>query len=303
MPTSHAGGHISDGFGHGPPPGDCRPPHAISLGREAQGGCPRGPVARIWRPAVVSASAASQRLAWNQAMTLSRRDRNSPSPGSSWRSSGAIDQTIVSTALPRIVEDLGGLERYAWVFTAPRRLDGAGARLRSSPTWQPQGDAHGRGRVPDRLVPVRAGGRVQDPARARRRHEPAHRVPGRPDRRRRPVQHGVHHHRRPLPTRRAREVPGHRQRCVRHRQRAGSPAGGYLTDNATTSSRHPGLALGVLRQRAVRRGGGLVRRHAHAPPGPTASAAARPGGGGAAHQGAGGRLCSSTAPSTRGARR
>ncbi len=31
---------------------------------------------------------------------------------------GALDQTIVSTALPRIVEDLNGLERYAWVATA-----------------------------------------------------------------------------------------------------------------------------------------------------------------------------------------
>lgn len=31
---------------------------------------------------------------------------------------GALDQTIVATALPRIVEDLGGLERYAWVATA-----------------------------------------------------------------------------------------------------------------------------------------------------------------------------------------
>jgi len=30
----------------------------------------------------------------------------------------AIDQTIVATALPRIVEDLGGLSRYAWVITA-----------------------------------------------------------------------------------------------------------------------------------------------------------------------------------------
>jgi EmrB/QacA subfamily drug resistance transporter len=30
----------------------------------------------------------------------------------------AIDQTIVATALPRIVEDLDGLERYAWVITA-----------------------------------------------------------------------------------------------------------------------------------------------------------------------------------------
>ena len=31
---------------------------------------------------------------------------------------GAIDQTIVSTALPRIVEDLDGVNRYAWVATA-----------------------------------------------------------------------------------------------------------------------------------------------------------------------------------------
>jgi EmrB/QacA subfamily drug resistance transporter len=30
---------------------------------------------------------------------------------------GALDQTIVSTALPRIVEDLTGLDRYAWVAT------------------------------------------------------------------------------------------------------------------------------------------------------------------------------------------
>ena len=31
---------------------------------------------------------------------------------------GALDQTIVSTALPRIVEDLQGLQRYDWVATA-----------------------------------------------------------------------------------------------------------------------------------------------------------------------------------------
>ena len=30
----------------------------------------------------------------------------------------ALDQTIVGTALPRIVASLGGLEHYAWVVTA-----------------------------------------------------------------------------------------------------------------------------------------------------------------------------------------
>ena len=30
----------------------------------------------------------------------------------------ALDQTIVATALPRIVSDLGGLTQYSWVFTA-----------------------------------------------------------------------------------------------------------------------------------------------------------------------------------------
>ena len=30
----------------------------------------------------------------------------------------ALNQTIVATALPRIVGDLGGMEHYSWVFTA-----------------------------------------------------------------------------------------------------------------------------------------------------------------------------------------
>ena len=29
-----------------------------------------------------------------------------------------LNQTIVATALPRIVADLGGLEHYSWVFSA-----------------------------------------------------------------------------------------------------------------------------------------------------------------------------------------
>src|SRR6185312_9064459 len=31
---------------------------------------------------------------------------------------GALDQTIVGTAMPRIIADLQGLDHYAWVFTA-----------------------------------------------------------------------------------------------------------------------------------------------------------------------------------------
>ena len=30
----------------------------------------------------------------------------------------ALDQTVVATALPRVVADLGGFDRFAWVFTA-----------------------------------------------------------------------------------------------------------------------------------------------------------------------------------------
>jgi len=30
----------------------------------------------------------------------------------------ALDQTIVGTAMPRVIAELQGLEHYAWVFTA-----------------------------------------------------------------------------------------------------------------------------------------------------------------------------------------
>src|SRR5690606_32423150 len=52
-------------------------------------------------------------------MTLSPRDRTFTVIGILLAMFlGAIDQTIVATALPAIVEDLGGLDRYAWVFTS-----------------------------------------------------------------------------------------------------------------------------------------------------------------------------------------
>ena len=52
---------------------------------------------------------------------------------------GALDQTIVSTAMPRIVAQLQGLELYAWVTTV---------YLLSStvmvPIWGKLGDLYGR---------------------------------------------------------------------------------------------------------------------------------------------------------------
>ena len=51
----------------------------------------------------------------------------------------AVDQTIVSTALPTIVGDLGGLDRLSWVVTAYLLTsDGLGSDLRQA------GDVHGR---------------------------------------------------------------------------------------------------------------------------------------------------------------
>jgi MFS family permease len=42
----------------------------------------------------------------------------------------ALNQTIVATALPRIVGDLGGVEHYSWVFSA--YMLGATVRRRST---------------------------------------------------------------------------------------------------------------------------------------------------------------------------
>src|SRR3954452_4505577 len=51
----------------------------------------------------------------------------------------ALDQTIVATALPRIVSDLGGLTSYSWVFTAYML-----ASTVTVPLYGKLGDVHGR---------------------------------------------------------------------------------------------------------------------------------------------------------------
>ncbi|MFB4312117.1 MFS transporter [Actinomadura sp. GTD37] len=54
----------------------------------------------------------------------------------------ALDQTIVSTALPTIVSDLGGLNHLAWVVTAYLLASTA-----STPLWGKLGDQYGRKRL------------------------------------------------------------------------------------------------------------------------------------------------------------
>src|SRR6058998_72923 len=51
----------------------------------------------------------------------------------------ALDQTIVATALPRIVGDLGGLSQYSWVFTAYML-----ATTVTVPLYGKLGDVYGR---------------------------------------------------------------------------------------------------------------------------------------------------------------
>src|SRR3954465_1006325 len=51
----------------------------------------------------------------------------------------ALDQTIVATALPRIVGDLGGISQYSWVFTAYML-----ATTLTLPLYGKLGDVYGR---------------------------------------------------------------------------------------------------------------------------------------------------------------
>ncbi len=83
----------------------------------------------------------------------------------------ALDQTIIATALPTIVGDLGGLNHLSWVVTAYLLTSTC-----STPVWGKLGDLHGRKlHVPgvDRGLP----GRI-DPVRTEPIHDGAHPASG-----------------------------------------------------------------------------------------------------------------------------
>ena len=151
----------------------------------------------------------------------------------------ALDQTIVGTALPKIVTSLGGNELlHLGRHDLPADQHDHRPVLRQAVRpLRPQADAHDRHQpVPDRLGPVRA-----EPG-----HVAAHPLPRHPGpRRRRPLPDRARGHRRPVHPGRARQVPGPLRSRLRH-----------LVPDRARSRRLPHrqrqLALDLLRQHADR---------------------------------------------------
>ena len=125
----------------------------------------------------------------------------------------ALDQTIVSTALPTIVGDLGGLSRYSWVVTAYLL-----ASTITQPIYGKLGDLYGRKRLFQTAIVIFLIGSAlcglsQNMARA-------HRLPrAAGPRRRRPDRHCARDHRRRRAAARARPLPGLHGRRLRDRVR------------------------------------------------------------------------------------
>ena len=151
----------------------------------------------------------------------------------------ALDQTVVTTAMPRIVADLGGLNYYSWVFTAYLLTSTAVV-----PIFGKLSDLYGRkpffmGGIVLFLIASALAGSTIDAGPDR----PA-RVAG--GRRRHHDGQCLHDRRRPLSTGRARQVVGPDQRHVGTRLYPGA-------NRRRLPDRQPLLALGIFRQSAAGR--------------------------------------------------
>ena len=153
----------------------------------------------------------------------------------------ALDQTIVVTALPRIVADVGGLTSYSWIVTAYMlaltvtvpRVRQARRRLRRAPA---RSSARSRS---SSSAPALCGARPDDAAARRLPRAPGHRRRrARPDR--------ALDRRRSRPAPRARPLPGADRRDLRGR-------GDRRAAARRRDRRQRELALDLLRQPAARR--------------------------------------------------
>ena len=163
----------------------------------------------------------------------------------------ALDQTIVATALPTIVGDLGGAGHLSWVVSSYLLADTIATVLAGK-----FGDQFGR----KLLFQVSAAVFVVASAHVRpgRQHELADRLAGRPGVRRRvPDGDRDRRHRRHHPAARARQVPRCAGRGLRGDDGAG-PAPGR------PAHRPPVLAVDVLHQPAGRHRGHRAGRVHHA---------------------------------------
>ena len=158
----------------------------------------------------------------------------------------ALDQTIVATALPQIVGDLGGLSQYSWVFTAYLL-----ATTVTVPLYGKLGDVYGR--RPLFLIAICIFLARLGALRRRAGHDAARDLPRRAGlRRRRPDPARARGDREHRPAARPRPLPGAHRRGVRRRVDH-RPGGRRL------HRRQHELALDLLRQPARRRP--RARRH------------------------------------------
>ena len=192
----------------------------------------------------------------------------------------ALDQTILATALPRIVGDLGGLTQYSWVFTAYLL-----ATTVTVPIYGKLGDVYGRrplfliaiciflvgsalcglAQSMTQLVVFRAVQGVRrrrlDPARARsdREHRPAARPRPLPGTDRRRVRRGIDH--RPGDRRLHRRQHDVALDLLRQPARRRARAGRHLDHDAAPARRRAALdRLG--RRRRARAGDDLAAARA-----------------------------------------